>query len=247
MVHTMNNIYILYLGDDLKIKTHLDEYFLTLGWQINIISSIDDLKDLTDFKPDILLVDLDEKNNQKLISTYASENQHIVKILLNSSVEQESYLYFRKILPFSYLIKPCSGLELRITIEAAILYLRSDQKKFHIFKTWQEEEELHSSFFIKNNNKLLRVKQSDILAVEADGNYCIIITPQRRHAVKISLRKIKMKLSTLIFRQIHRNYIIQIPKIESVDLSSNEVLMEGDIYPIGGSYRQDFLDCLDRI
>ncbi len=243
----MNNISVLYVGDDGLTVDHLKRLSLELNWRLTVLSKNDAKKKLDQPETDIWLIDLDGVEKKDELVTQILQNQPGKKVLLASEEDEKQYFFYRNILPVCYLVRPFSNLQLRSLIEMIILCSDSDQKIHRIIQNWREEEELRSIFYIKSNNRLLKVKQEDILAIMADGNYCEIITGQRRHAVKISLRKLKMKLSSLLFRQIHRNYIVQIPKIESVDLSTGEVYLSGDAYPIGGSYRQDLIECLDRI
>lgn len=244
----MNNISVLYVGDDLDTRDHLKKFSLELNWRLTVIKKSDAKKRLDQQEAiDVCLVDLEkglkkEKLIKKLLFDLPGK-----KILLAADEDEDQYFFYRSILPVGYLVRPYSGLQLRSLIEMSVLYSDSEQKRHRVIQYWQEEDELRSAFFIKSSNKLLRVKQQEILAIMADGNYCEIITSQRRHAVKISLRKIKKKLSGLLFRQIHRNYIVQLSMIESVDLSTGEVYLSGESYPIGGSFRQDLMDCLDRI
>ena len=242
----MDKICVHYIGGDPTIQDFLQKLNSELGWKTRTFSPQNDGEEFLNLEPDLCLVDLDEALPQVLVETVFSYNETI-KVFLTSSKEEIAYSSHREAFPFSYLIKPFPYIQLRATAELAIVSLASVKNTNIVLQSWQDEKELQSTFFIKNHNKLLKVKQSDILSVIADGNYCVIITPQRRHAVKISLRRIKTKLSAVLFKQIHRNYIIQVPKVESVDLSSNEVFIDGEAYPIGGSYRQSFLETLDRI
>lgn len=243
----MNNIFVLYIGDNSAVAGYLDTYASDLGWKTEVISQKLSALDITTPEPDVCLLDLSENLMENDLIVKLLERKGTKKILLADSCEESLYLRFRQYLPNGYLVFPVSEVQLRAQIEMTIISFDVHQKAVSIIQSWQEEGELHNSFYIKNNNKLLKVRQSDILAVIADGNYCVIITPQRRHAIKISLRRIKMKLSALLFKQIHRNYIVQLPKVESVDLSTNEVYVNGELYPIGGSFRQRFLEHLDRI
>lgn len=242
-----NNITVSYIGTDPSVSDHLERLALELGWESKVLPLSVNPFETEAPGSDVMLVDLDAGPLFFDPLSGAANQQNMPLILLSSSHDESLYLQHRKMAPFGYLVKPFSKLQLRSLVESSIFYLESDNKALRLLQSWREEEELHSSFFIKNNHKLIKVKQYDILAVMADGNYCVIITPQRRHAVKISLRRIKQKLSNLLFKQIHRNYIIQLPKVESVDLSTGEVFLGGESYPIGGSYRQQFLDYLDRI
>ena len=242
-----NNIIVLYVGDDPHVKDILSNFSFKPGWEVRSLANVQRLVDQPGPHADICLFDLDHHlDDADEIAAFAGA-KGLPLIFLASTIEEELYYRYRKTLPAGFLIKPFHNLQLRCMIETWILCMGPDQKSEGIWQSWCDEERQQESFFVKNNNKLVKVRQLDILAVMADGNYCVIVTPQRRHAVKISLRRMMLKLSPLFFKQIHRNYIIQLPKVESVDLSTGEVILGGETYPIGGSFRQRFLDDLDRI
>jgi DNA-binding LytR/AlgR family response regulator len=45
------------------------------------------------------------------------------------------------------------------------------------------------------------------------------------------------KLKPQMFEQIHRKYLVQFDKIESLDLKKNEVNARGKILPLGGQFK----------
>ncbi|MBK7869684.1 MAG: LytTR family transcriptional regulator [Saprospiraceae bacterium] len=102
-------------------------------------------------------------------------------------------------------------------------------------------------FFIRTNNLLTRVNVADILWVNADGNYCYIHTLQKKHAVKISMKKLTTKLSCKYFVQIHKSYIVQLQFIEIVDTKENIVRIGETNLPLGRIYKEKLLPFLDII
>lgn len=243
----MNNILVLYIGDDPVVAGYLKTYSETLGWQTTIISASTATSEASVAEPDVCLFDLNDDTFDNESVVHLLKQAGINKLLLTDGGNESLYLESRKFLPFAYLVRPVTAFQLRAQIESLILFQGIRPKTVEILQSWREEEEVRNSFYVKSSHKLLKVKQSDILAVIADGNYCFLITSKRKHAIKISLRKIKLKLSALLFQQIHRNYIVQLPRVDSVDLSTNEVSVNGELYPIGGSFRQQLLSQLDRI
>ncbi|MCB0376392.1 MAG: LytTR family transcriptional regulator DNA-binding domain-containing protein, partial [Sinomicrobium sp.] len=218
-----NNIIVLYIGSDPHVEDQLKGLSLRSKWEIQQLPALQSHSDLASVNADLCLFDLDhkdEKEADQIVEMLAANGLYV--IFLTATDNEELYLRFSKKVPAGFLVKPLARLPLRSLIETSVFYMNSEHRTQVIWQSWKEEEELQESFYIKNNHKLIKVRQFDILAVMADDNYCVIITPQRRHAVKISLRRMKQKLSTLLFKQIHRNYIIQLPKVESVDLSTGE-------------------------
>lgn len=56
----------------------------------------------------------------------------------------------------------------------------------------------------------------DILYAEADRSYCKIYTPQAEYLMSISLGALEEKLRTDNFLRIHRSYIVNLHKIDTI-------------------------------
>lgn len=106
---------------------------------------------------------------------------------------------------------------------------------------------LAGSFFVKNGHILHRVKFLDIHWIHSDGNYCTILTTNKKHVVKISLVRLQQRLPTGIFIQIHRSYIVQTELIRHIDLTSNEVYIGEKALPLGRTYRDELIQQLNLL
>lgn len=106
---------------------------------------------------------------------------------------------------------------------------------------------VHDSFFIRNNYQLIRVKWNEIHWIHADGNYCYVVTADKRHAVKSSMKKLLARLPVQIFLRIHKGYIVHIDYIEKIDIKENIVTVGETDLPIGRIYKEPLLQQLDII
>lgn len=102
--------------------------------------------------------------------------------------------------------------------------------------------------FVKQESKLIKVSASDILWVEALGDYVNIHTNKDRFTVYATMKDMENKLSGRDFVRIHRKYIIRLDKIKAIeddsaviekrDASNAGHMMNGLMYvPIGNSYK----------
>lgn len=101
------------------------------------------------------------------------------------------------------------------------------------------------SFFIRINNQLKKVDLREIDWIHADGNYCFINASAKKFAVKISLRRLVLRLSPLQFIRIHKSYVVNIDRIEGIDMSENSVLIGKQRLPIGRVYKEELFKRLD--
>ena len=99
--------------------------------------------------------------------------------------------------------------------------------------------------FVRHNNIINKVKLNDVKWINAEGNYCFIHTAGRKFVVKISLKRLAEKLSSIRFLRIHKSYVVQINSIEKVDTDRNFLLIDGMQLPIGRVFKSTLLKKLD--
>ena len=83
----------------------------------------------------------------------------------------------------------------------------------------------------------VKVNFQDVLWIEALDNYVIVkTTAKEQYILHSSMKDIESKLPTLNFIRVHRSYIIQLDKIQS--LEENACLIDNTRIPIGKSYKE---------
>jgi len=102
-----------------------------------------------------------------------------------------------------------------------------------------------SDLYINIDRRLIKLKLSEILTVEAKGDYIDIKTINQNYRVHTTLKKIKEKLPENIFLQIHRSFIINFTKI--IDIEDNSVLIEKSVIPISRSNRPELMRRLNLL
>ncbi|GAB2966605.1 LytTR family DNA-binding domain-containing protein [Hymenobacter coalescens] len=96
-----------------------------------------------------------------------------------------------------------------------------------------------SELFVKVNNKLLRLDFNDVLFIEAMSTYSILVTESQKHIVYITLKALEERLPFAHFRRVHRSYIVNTRRIDSVQ---DNMLQVGSYeVPVGKSYAEDFM------
>jgi DNA-binding LytR/AlgR family response regulator len=121
-----------------------------------------------------------------------------------------------------YLLKPFSLARFTKTCNKAlsVKQLQEGNKTDFIFvKTGYEEE---------------KILLDDILYIEAEGNYLIIVTPLRKLLNRQTMTEMLQMLPQNQFVRVHRSYIIALPKVEKITRQS--VWITGVEIPIGASY-----------
>lgn len=141
-----------------------------------------------------------------------------------------------------YLVKP-------ITAER---FLKSFNKIKTALKTKDNEGSngLHNNpdqedLYINIDRRLIKLKLSEILFIEAKGDYIDITTTTQKYHVHTTLKKIMEKLPEKSFFRIHRSFIINFTKI--IDIEDNSVLIEKKVIPISRSSRPELMQRLNLV
>lgn len=94
-------------------------------------------------------------------------------------------------------------------------------------------------FFIKTDNKLVKVNYSDILYVEALQNYIAVHTINKKYITYLTFKAVEESLPPHIFLKVHKSYIVALSKIESIE--ANEILIGTHHIPISRSMKDEVM------
>ena len=136
-----------------------------------------------------------------------------------------------KISAVDYLLKPYGFVEFQLAINKAIERFSGQ----NVTKISTAED----SLFLKVDYRFVRINLSDIRYIKGYGEYLqIFVENKQRPVVTLSsFANIMEKLSDN-FQQVHRSYIVNMNKIESVE--RNRILLsEEEEIPVSESYKQD--------
>jgi DNA-binding LytR/AlgR family response regulator len=97
---------------------------------------------------------------------------------------------------------------------------------------------------LQADKKMHKVNYSDILFVEAMGDYVKVFTVEKMLVVHHTLQKLQELLPLGNFTRIHKSYIIALERIDY--LEGNMVVLHKHQIPIGQTYRTDFLAGLHK-
>jgi len=98
--------------------------------------------------------------------------------------------------------------------------------------------------FLKTGTRLERVSFSEILYIEGLGDYLSVITNEKRIVTLLSFKKIENILPTSQFIRIHKSYIINIDKINSIE--KNQVTIQNKKIQISETYKTPFFNMIQN-
>lgn len=145
-----------------------------------------------------------------------------------------------------YMLKPISFERFLKGVNKAIEQLRIKvQVPDPVIKTTESGHEPGGSINVKADSKIYKLKYSNILFIEGLKEYVTFYTPQRKYIVLESLKRLEQTLPGRQFLRIHKSYIINTTKVES--LYGNMIEIGEHQLPIGKSYAEQVKSSLFKI
>ncbi len=135
-----------------------------------------------------------------------------------------------------YLMKPFSFERFVKAVLKAQEFLRS--RELPGGEMNQQESTEGDFIFIKSSKKTFRVNFSDILYVEALGDYVKVFTIDKMIVSYQSMKNLEKLLPKKNFPRIHKSYIISMAMVEMIE--GNHVKIKDRQIPIGTNYKSEF-------
>jgi DNA-binding LytR/AlgR family response regulator len=105
-------------------------------------------------------------------------------------------------------------------------------------KLTQEDE-----LYVRTDSKIVKLNLNDILYIEALADYIMIFTDSNKYIVHSTMKGIQNRLPKSIFARVHRSYIVNTSKIESIE--NLFIVMNNKYIPIGALYKDEFMKRLN--
>jgi len=89
--------------------------------------------------------------------------------------------------------------------------------------------------FIRDSSIIRRIKLTDIEYFEAQGDYVKIGTATKTYAIYSSLKSVEGKVSGDFFLRVHRSFIVNVGKIDTVEGST--LIINKSFIPVSDAYK----------
>jgi two-component system, LytTR family, response regulator len=138
-----------------------------------------------------------------------------------------------------YLIKPVTLPRFLTAVDRAkeLFDNRGDKVEF--------DDKNNGYIFVRANSVLNRVKLSDILYIQALGDYVNIYVPGKRYMVHSTLKSMEERLPPDKFFRLHRSYLIGVDHIDVIE--EGTAYVEKNAIPIGEQYKKELLKKLNLL
>lgn len=211
---------------DMKIKLEANGY--------DVISIIEDPEDLnnTSILKDAHVIISDVKLGDDLYAfDFLSQHKDLPPIIFFSSHE-DSNLYEKTCIlsPHVYLIKPVSSLSIHSAIQGALKNQISFEDK--------DLKVVGGNVYVRSQGKLVSINPENILYIHSEGNYCSIYMEDKKIVIRSSIKKILEMMNKSYLMQVQRAYIVNLPKVTTLDITNDKIQIGEEILPLGRTYKQ---------
>jgi two-component system, LytTR family, response regulator len=97
-------------------------------------------------------------------------------------------------------------------------------------------------FFIKADNKLVKVSFNDILFIEALQNYVVVHTHEKKLITYLTFKSVEEYLPSSQFIKVHKSFIISATKIDSIE--GNDIRIGQHYIPISRNLKDEVMEKL---
>lgn len=132
-----------------------------------------------------------------------------------------------------YLVKP-------ISFERFLKAVLKAKEFYEVRETNNKEADISDYFFIKADNKLVKILFEDVLYVEALQNYVLIHTTEKKYMTYLTFKSVEDYLPQEKFLKVHKSYIVSVSKIESIE--GNDIIICSQHIPISRNQKEGVMD-----
>jgi DNA-binding LytR/AlgR family response regulator len=134
-----------------------------------------------------------------------------------------------------YLVKP-------ISFERFLKAALKAKEYYEIRESNKLQDQATDYFFIKSDNKLVKIFFDDILYVEALQNYVSIHTVTKKYMTYLTFKAVEEYLQADKFIRIHKSFIVSISKIDSIE--GNDIRIGSQEIPISRNLKDEVMEKL---
>lgn len=205
------------------------------------------------YQPDICLIDIElspsKKDGGDLAFQIRKANSDVPIIFITSYFQQSFYDYVKPVKPVGFMNKDISELKLLQVIELAADIIEKNKGKSKKALTTPADASLLTTphnfaighIFFKVGDVYKPIEVSDIDFFFADNKLTCARVNGRNYPTYVQLKVLTAELAPLFLR-CHNKYLVNVNRIESIQLSEGNIKIGGQVLNIGYAYRKSFLN-----
>jgi DNA-binding LytR/AlgR family response regulator len=134
-----------------------------------------------------------------------------------------------------YLVKP-------ISFERFLKAAMRAKEFYEVRQKNMTESAAAEYFFVKADNKLVKISYDEILFIEALQNYVVIQTTDKKYITYLTFRSVEEYLPAEKFIKTHKSYIVSASKVDSIE--ANDIRIGQHHIPISRNLKDEVMEKL---
>lgn len=243
-----NSVKILIVEDEMVIAAKISMFLSELGYEVSGIlpRAEEAMLHIQENRPDIILLDIQLKGAMDGIdlALEIQKTNEVPVIFLTANTDEASFNRAKMANPYAFLAKPFKKMDLQRSLE---LTIRRMEDTYHGLDSEPPTPAevgtfiLEDRIFVRIKEKMVKILFASILYIEAERNYCRIITDYKEYLLTMPMKSLEDKLP-VYFQRIHRSHIVNLKQINEVEESS--ILVGLKWLPLSKSLRAELLSRL---
>ncbi len=243
MIETLR---ILIVEDDMIIGANLSLQLTNLGFEITGIESRGEeaILHAKANTPDLLLMDINLKGALDGVDTVkAIQVDHDIPVIyLTANSDEATFCRAKETHPMAFIAKPFNKLNLQRTIELVKEQLKTNNNPKRID---ENIEVLEDRIFVRHHGKMEKLLLNDINYIEADRNYCTLVTDKGKYVLATTLKTMQDRLPKSLFIRVHRSFIVNLSKLNVV--ADHHLEINRKVIPLSKSHKELLLSRIQTI
>lgn len=200
-------------------------------------------------RPDLCLISVSHvtselKNGLLLARSIRDFDPEAVIIIICPTSSQKVFDWIIKVRPNGFLSNEFSKSKLISTIE--LVLLNSTKQKFQNNTNGRTSDDYNQLYFIKIGDFFKRIKLDDISFFFAHEKCVYAQVDDRRFPLTSKLKELEANYNH-IFIRTHKSYLVNMIKIDKINLKTNTLTINNHVLPIGYIYRSNIYNKINKI
>jgi DNA-binding LytR/AlgR family response regulator len=240
---TDSPIKILIVEDEMLIGAKVSMLLTELDYEVTgIIPRAEEaLLHLEENAPDIALLDIQLKGNMDgiALAQILLKDHRIPVVFLTANSDEATFQRAKLAKPYAFLEKPFKRLDLQRALELTVSRMADQILPPENEASRDLNYYLTDRIFVRHKEKMVKILLDHILYLEADRNYCRIMTKAKEYLLTMPMKTLEDNLPQTVFQRIHRSHIVNLMHVDEVDEGS--IVVGGKTLALSKSYKKDFL------
>ena len=244
-------VQVLVVEDDMIVGAHISMVLAEAGYEVVGLIPTGEaaLAQIATLPPDLVLMDVQLKGKLDGVETAAQiyAAHQVPVIFLTANTDPATFARAKLTFPYAFIGKPFQPAALLHAIELVVQRLEETTEPEEAGDVATEPPALPAAdhIFVRDKDRMVKVRLADIRYLEAERNYCRIHTQHRQYLLSVPMKTLEARLGTVHFVRSHRSFVVNVEAIEGFDESY--LYLGDDPIPLGKAYKEEVYRRLERV